>query len=99
VLESAARARPRDVGYNDRMASAEKVLTDALALPANDRARVAQALLRSLDEGDEEDAADAWRDELQRRLDDLDAGRVTPLSVDDLKQRMADRRAARLARR
>jgi len=81
------------------MASAEKILTDALALPANDRARVAQALLRSLDEGDDEDAADAWRDELQRRLDDLDGGRVTPLSLDDVKQRMADRRAARLARR
>jgi len=81
------------------MASAEKVLSEALALPAGDRARVAQALLRSLDEGEDQDAADAWRDELRRRLEDVDQGRVTPLGLDEVKQRMAERRAARLARR
>jgi putative addiction module component (TIGR02574 family) len=81
------------------MASAEKLLDQVLALPANDRARLAQALLRSLDDGEDEDAADAWREELQRRLDDLDLGRVTPLSLDELKQQMAERRAARRVRR
>jgi hypothetical protein len=43
------------------MASADKVLNEALASPAGHRAGVAQALLRSLDDGADEDAGAGGR--------------------------------------
>jgi putative addiction module component (TIGR02574 family) len=78
---------------------AEKILQDALALPAEDRARIADALLDSLEpEGGEALAAEeweaAWSVELERRLRDFDEGRVKPIPFEEAMARAR----ARLAR-
>lgn len=59
------------------MATAAKVINDALALPREERADLATRLLRSLDEDDEPDAVEAaWVTEIERRIVDRDAGRT-----------------------
>lgn len=58
------------------MAQANKVLEEALALPADERARVAARLIDSLDPADEPDVDAAWRGEVTRRVRELDDGTV-----------------------
>jgi putative addiction module component (TIGR02574 family) len=87
------------VGYNVVVSTAEKILSAALELSTRDRARVAHELLRSLDEALDEDAAEAWTEELRRRLRQVRDGEVEPLSLDEVKRRIAERRAARRAAR
>ena len=52
--------------------STEELLAEALRLPRPERARVAEELLSSLEESDEEVAA-AWAEELERRRADRTA--------------------------
>ena len=53
-----------------------ELLAAARALPEDERLALAEALLE--DEGAFDEGVEAaWGDELQRRLDDIDAGRVT----------------------
>ncbi len=77
------------------MASAEKILAEALALDATSRARVAHELLRSLDQGEDEDAVEAWTDELRRRLQEVRDGSVALEDWEDVRARLAERRANR----
>ncbi len=52
----------------------------SLALPRNDREELARRLLMSIETEDPgEDAGAIWVDEMRRRLDDLHAGKVTPV--------------------
>ncbi len=80
------------------MASAEKVLEEALRLDDKDRARVAHELLQRLDRPDESGTAEAWTDELRRRLQEVQDGSVELVGLDELKRRMAERRARRRAK-
>jgi putative addiction module component (TIGR02574 family) len=54
------------------MANPSKLLTEALDLPVRDRLRLAGALLRSVDPAEDDDAAEAWAAELDRRADSID---------------------------
>ena len=56
--------------------TAEDVLTNALSLTAEERAKVAASLIESLDEQVDDGADEAWAAEIQRRLDEIDAGTV-----------------------
>ena len=55
------------------MADAARVLEEALALAADERARIAHELIHSL-EPEDADAATAWSDEIRRRVDEIEAG-------------------------
>jgi putative addiction module component (TIGR02574 family) len=72
---------------------------EVLALPAQERARMASELLASLDN----DALDAdeidrvWSAETQRRAALLDAGDARTLTWSEIEQRFADRRLQRNA--
>jgi len=55
--------------------STEELLAEALRLSRHERARVADELLASLEEPDDEVAA-AWATELERRSRDVAEGRV-----------------------
>jgi len=48
----------------------------ARQLPVNDRARLALALIESLEPADEGDIAEAWRVEAERRCRQIDRGEV-----------------------
>jgi len=58
------------------MPDLNEILKSALSLPSEDRAALADRLLASLDELDEEEAERLWTDEAQRRLEELRTGRV-----------------------
>jgi putative addiction module component (TIGR02574 family) len=78
--------------------STEELLAEVLRLPRPERARVAEELLSSLEESDEE-VATAWADELECRSRDVAKGRVQTTSwesvrtqiVKELERRRADR--------
>ena len=53
-----------------------RILEEALTLPTGDRAKLAASLIRSLDPHSEEGVEEAWREEVARRVRDLDEGRV-----------------------
>ena len=82
------------------MLSTNELLSEALRLTRADRARVAEELLSSLEEPDDEVAA-AWATELERRSREVAEGRVQPTSwptartefLKELEQRRASRTA------
>lgn len=69
------------------MAQANKVLEEALALPARERAQVAARLIESLEPAadDDSEVEAAWRGEVARRVRELDDGSVK--SIDWLEAR------------
>jgi putative addiction module component (TIGR02574 family) len=50
-----------------------------LALPAEARAALADSLWESLDSETDSDAENAWREEIRRRVSDLESGKITAL--------------------
>ena len=58
--------------------STEEILAQALRLPRAERARLAEEVLSSLEDPDEQVAA-AWARELERRSNDIAEGRVQPV--------------------
>jgi len=70
---------------------AADLLTDALALPARERAKIAHELLLSLDDGADDDAADAWVAELERRAAEVRSGAATTEDWASVKTRLAQR--------
>lgn len=83
--------------YTDVM-STDELLAEALRLTRADRARVAEELLSSLEESDEE-VASAWASELERRSRELAEGRVQTTSWEtartEILKELEQRRAAR----
>ena len=77
--------------------TADDLREEVLALPAQERARIASELLASLDsEATDEDEIDQlWSVETQRRAAMLDTGEAGTLTWGEIEQRFADRRAQR----
>lgn len=74
------------------------VLTEILRLPAEERARLALELLRSLDGEPDPDAASAWDAEIERRGGEVDAGTADTMTLDEYRTHVRARRAARAGR-
>ena len=64
-------------------ASSERILQDALALPAIERASIAESLLSSLDRPDPR-MDDLWAAEAEDRLAAFEAGRMKAIRADDV---------------
>jgi putative addiction module component (TIGR02574 family) len=75
--------------------AARKLLDDAMALPAEDRARMAAALLASLDDEADEDAASAWASEVEQRAGRVLSGQSHGAPWDEVRARLLDRLARR----
>jgi putative addiction module component (TIGR02574 family) len=87
----------RSRGYPSAMAQATpaELLQHALQLPADDRLALASELLESV-EGPEDPAwADAWAAELDRRVRELDQGRVQGVPWTEVKAKMEARLRAK----
>ena len=69
-------------------AQAAKILHDALGLPEEDRASLIARLLESLDDPPESGAEDAWREEVGRRLDEVEKGQVETIPWPEVKRRL-----------
>jgi putative addiction module component (TIGR02574 family) len=91
------RARSEDECYHYSM-STEELLAKALQLSRPERARVAEELLASLEESDEQ-VAEAWAQELERRSREIEDGTVEPIPWervrDNLRAELKARRASR----
>jgi putative addiction module component (TIGR02574 family) len=61
------------------IADSRKLIDEAIKLPPEARAALAGALIESLDEAVDEDAAAAWEAELAARVRELDAKSVKPI--------------------
>ena len=79
------------------MAAAD-VLKEILRLPAEERARLALELLRSLDGEPDPDASAAWDAEIERRGAEVDGGTAETMTLDEYRAHVRARRAARAAR-
>lgn len=66
----------------------ETVLAEALRLDTQSRAQLAAELLASLDGPSDPDADLAWQAEIERRVADLNAGKVKLEPWDEVKRRI-----------
>jgi putative addiction module component (TIGR02574 family) len=73
--------------YEQREVS--ELLKKALELPVADRAELAGSILESLDQAEDESVQEAWEAEILRRMEELDSGRVKPVSHDEVLRRLA----------
>lgn len=76
----------------------EQLLAECRKLPRKERARFALALVRELEDIEEDDDAEvhqAWTNELDRRLAEVDSGAVEPLTLEQFRERVRGQREAR----
>jgi putative addiction module component (TIGR02574 family) len=69
--------------------SAEALLDSALKLPSQDRARIAAELIASLDGTPEAGVEAAWDAEVERRIEQVDQGKVQLLDWNAVKAEVA----------
>lgn len=67
---------------------AAQLLHEALELPAEERAALADSLLESLDETSDAGAEQAWREEIERRIVSIDEGTAKLVPWDDVYARL-----------
>jgi putative addiction module component (TIGR02574 family) len=67
------------------------ILKRALALPPEARAALAGSLLESLDEHPPDPGVEAaWSEEIARRIEELDSGKVKPIPWAEARRRISD---------
>jgi len=64
-----------------------QIEAEALNLSGEERAELAQKLLLSLETPSEEEIAEDWLREAQRRARELDEGLVQPVSAEEVRQK------------
>ncbi len=79
--------------------STEELLAEVLRLPRNERARLAEEVLASLEEADEGDVETAWAGELERRSRELAEGKVQGIEWSRARAEILDELEERRARR
>lgn len=62
----------------------EKIAEEALALPSDARALLADRLVESLDPLTDPDVRDAWAAEALRRLDEIRSGKVKTIPANEV---------------
>lgn len=67
------------------------LLKEALKLPPEARAALAGYLLESLDQEVDEGAEAAWQAEIDRRLRELDSGKVKPIPWSEARRKITGR--------
>jgi putative addiction module component (TIGR02574 family) len=76
------------------IAPLKKLESEAMDLPAHERAQLAHRLLVSLDEEDREDlpaVERAWAEEIHRRMTEIDSGDAELIAADDVFSELRDR--------
>ncbi len=68
--------------------AAEELLQKALELPEEDRDRIADSLWRSVHGGTAESIAQEWRIEIERRIAEIDEGKVEKRPWDETLERL-----------
>jgi len=71
---------------------ATEVLKNALALPPETRAALIDSLIGSLDEEVDAVAEESWKEEIDRRLHQIDSGAVRLIPWEEARRRLKSRR-------
>lgn len=79
--------------------STEELLAQVLRLPRHERARVAELLLASLEEADDEAVAAAWAGELESRSREVAQGKVQTVDWGTARSEILEELRERRARR
>lgn len=66
----------------------QALLEQALKLPVNERAELAEQLLRSLDPVADQDVEAAWQKEIQRRLSEVERGVAEMIPWEEVRERL-----------
>jgi putative addiction module component (TIGR02574 family) len=75
-------------------AEVSEILKKALALPPEARAALADSLLESLDEEPVDGGVEAaWSEEIKRRIEEIDSGKVQMIPYEEVRRRLAARLA------
>ena len=64
------------------------VLEEALKLTTDERAEVAEQLIASLDEASDTDVEQAWQEEVQRRLQQIERGEMKTIPWEVVQRRL-----------
>ena len=76
----------------ERSVQVSEVLEKALTLSVQDRGRLIDRLIESLDEGPaEEGAEEAWASEIKRRVDEIRAGKARTIPAEEVRERISAR--------
>lgn len=67
---------------------AGEILKEALALPPEARVALADSLWESIDSEVDSGAEEAWRQEIKRRIIDLDSGKVVAIPWSEARARL-----------
>ncbi|HTS06281.1 MAG TPA: addiction module protein [Candidatus Eisenbacteria bacterium] len=66
---------------------AGELLKHALTLPEKERAELASSLIDSLDPTIDSDAEMAWQEEIVRRLEEVESGRVKTVPWEEIRRK------------
>lgn len=91
-------SEPKLAGAIMGSVAATDMLAEALRLTAEERAKLALELLRSLDGEPEPGTPEAWDAEIERRGAEVDAGTAGTMTLDEYRAHVRQRRAARARR-
>lgn len=69
----------------------ERLLKEALGLPEADRAEMARNLVKSLDGPADLTAAEDWDQEIERRIEQIDAGTAQTIDRKEFSRRLKER--------
>ncbi len=76
---------------SERSTSFDEILRAALELPPNARAMLAGCLLESLEEPEQTEIDAAWAEEIERRIREIDEGRVKLIPGEEVLARLRSR--------
>ena len=66
-----------------------ELLKKAMALPPEARAALAGSLLESLDDEPADEGVEAaWNEEIKRRIEEIDSGKVKPIAWEDARRQI-----------
>ncbi len=68
------------------------VLEEALKLTAHERAEVAEQLIASLDDEPDPNVEQAWQEEVQQRLQQIERGEVKTIPWEEVQRRLRNGR-------
>ena len=68
--------------------SSQSILDQALKLPANERAEVAEQLIQSLDPQADSEVEHAWQQEIQQRLSEITSGVARTIPWEEVQRRL-----------
>ena len=68
--------------------SARQLFEEAMKLDPEERATLMRLLIESVDAETEGGVEDAWRDEIERRMPELDSGTVQTIPWEELRARL-----------